>query len=635
MKKTAATSILLLAIATVMVYANLFCNTQQSPNNLVYLNHHDSVKYVGMQTCRSCHEDIYQTYIRTGMGQSFGPATKEKSSADFSKSHVLSDSFLDLHYQPFWQKDTLHIREFRLSGKDTIHTRIERVDYIIGSGQHTNSHLMNVNGYIYQLPLTWYAQERKWDLPPGFETGRNTRFSRIINVECMSCHNAMPQVHPQTENKFLSVPMGIDCERCHGPGEVHVKEKLAGNIIDTSKSPDYSIVNPRRLIWERQIDLCQRCHLQGNAILKEGKKFTDFKPGMVLSDFWDVFMPRYHGADDEFIMASHAERLQLSKCFTSSSKEMATAKLTCITCHNPHVSVKETGKQLFNVACGNCHNMQSDCKQTKELRTAQNDNCVGCHMPKSGTIDIPHVTVHDHKIKVPTPAKTIEQVKTFAGLYSINNSNPSALSRAKALISYVESFEGEIQSLDSAEDILRTLPRETALPVIIHNQYVRNKFHAIVAISLNLQADDCNDAYMAYRIGAALQEMNKPQDARIWLEKSVALSPEQFEFINKLAINHFLLGRVDKSIELLESSISKNRNQPEAWSNAGYMYMTSRDYAKASDYLKQALVLDPDLPTALANYSKLLSINGNINELKKVEKRLQIIANRKLPWQPN
>jgi hypothetical protein len=429
--------------------------------------------------------------------------------------------------------------------------------------------------------------------------------------------------------------MGIDCERCHGPGEVHVKEKLAGNIIDTSKSPDYSIVNPRRLIWERQIDLCQRCHLQGNAILKEGKKFTDFKPGMVLSDFWDVFMPRYHGADDEFIMASHAERLQLSKCFTSSSKEMATAKLTCITCHNPHVSVKETGKQLFNVACGNCHNMQTDCKQTKELRTAQNDNCVGCHMPKSGTIDIPHVTVHDHKIKVPTPAKTIEQVKTFAGLYSINNSNPSALSRAKALISYVESFEGEIQSLDSAEDILRTLPRETALPVIIHNQYVRNKFHAIVAISLNLQADDCNDAYMAYRIGAALQEMNKPQDARIWLEKSVALSPEQFEFINKLAINHFLLGRVDKSIELLESSISKNRNQPEAWSNAGYMYMTSRDYAKASDYLKQALVLDPDLPTALANYSKLLSINGNINELKKVEKRLQIIANRKLPSQPN
>jgi hypothetical protein len=37
-----------------------------------------------MQTCRSCHWQVYETFIKTGMGQSWGIANKEKSAADFS-----------------------------------------------------------------------------------------------------------------------------------------------------------------------------------------------------------------------------------------------------------------------------------------------------------------------------------------------------------------------------------------------------------------------------------------------------------------------------------------------------------------------------------------------------------------------
>ncbi|GBL35126.1 hypothetical protein EMGBS15_07210 [Filimonas sp.] len=40
--------------------------------------------YVGMETCRSCHSTIYDTYIQTGMGQSWGLANKAKSAADYS-----------------------------------------------------------------------------------------------------------------------------------------------------------------------------------------------------------------------------------------------------------------------------------------------------------------------------------------------------------------------------------------------------------------------------------------------------------------------------------------------------------------------------------------------------------------------
>src|SRR4051812_19305135 len=83
--------------------------------------------YVGMQTCRMCHESIYQTFIQTGMGQSFGLATREKSAADFSPAHALVyDSALDYYYRPYWDKDSFYIMEFRVEGKDTVHKRIQK-----------------------------------------------------------------------------------------------------------------------------------------------------------------------------------------------------------------------------------------------------------------------------------------------------------------------------------------------------------------------------------------------------------------------------------------------------------------------------------------------------------------------------
>ena len=154
---------------------------QQSPNT--YLNHSDSAHYVGMSQCKLCHQEIYNSFIQTGMGKSFEHASKQKSSAKFSEHTVIYDKFLDFYYHPFWDRDSLKIIEFRLKGKDTVYKRVEKVDYIVGSGQHTNSHIMNTNGYLHQMPMTYYTQKGEWDFPPGFENGFNTRFSRKIGFE--------------------------------------------------------------------------------------------------------------------------------------------------------------------------------------------------------------------------------------------------------------------------------------------------------------------------------------------------------------------------------------------------------------------------------------------------------------------
>ena len=134
----------------------------KSSDSLVYLNHSDSAKYVGMQTCKNCHQNIYTTFIETGMGKSIDEASLKKSSGDFSKPILVNDGTKYFNYSANWQNNNLFIEESRKGNFP--YFRKEKVSYIIGSGQHTNSHLMLNNGYLTQMPLTFYAQLKKWDL---------------------------------------------------------------------------------------------------------------------------------------------------------------------------------------------------------------------------------------------------------------------------------------------------------------------------------------------------------------------------------------------------------------------------------------------------------------------------------------
>jgi tetratricopeptide (TPR) repeat protein len=611
---------LLLGICLFSIYCQ---NPGEAVSESPYLNHHDSVTYVGKQQCRACHSEIYNTFIETGMGKSFGVASKLKSAARFGHQ-ALYDKQLDFYYLPFWKGDSMFIKEFRLKGKDTVYQRTERVDYIIGSGQHTNSHLTEINGYLYQMPLTWYAQQGKWDLPPGFENGRNVRFSRAIEMECMSCHNAIPKLEEGSLNKFVSIPDGIDCERCHGPGSLHVQEKLKGIVVDTANEIDYTIVNPRKLSWERQIDVCQRCHLQGNTVLKEGKKFTDFKPGMVLSNYMEVFMPKYKGRDDEFIMASHAQRLQLSKCFISSNKQSSQSdtkgfeqlSLTCINCHNPHVSVKVTGKQIFNNACLKCHGNNA-CKDIPKNIALQNNNCVACHMPRSGSVDIPHVTVHDHKIAKPANKLELAKIRQYQGLYCVNASSTSIESRAKAYLNYYEKFEGEMQSLDSSKWYLSQLKGTgMSLDLWVHLLYLNQEWQKLSSLisKKEYEAAALKDAWTSYRIGQGLQNVGRFEEALTYYNRSLILAPRNLEWKNKKGVLLIQLGRNAEGAQLLKESLALQPKQAEPWVNLGFASLQEGNQGYALFCYNKALQLDPDMAQALLNRAAIYHMQGKDKE---------------------
>jgi len=445
----------------------------------------DDVAYVGESVCKNCHYEIHQSFHQTGMGQSFGPADRDVSDAGFDYSSV-TDSLSGFQYRVYWENDsTMIVEETYLEEGKIIHERKEEIDHIVGSGQHTNSHIWMHNGYAHQAPVTFYTQKGIWDLAPGFEDGNNSRFDRKLGLECISCHNAYPKFEKESVNKYYSMPAGIDCERCHGPGALHVKEKQEGILIDTEKEIDYSIVNPANLDFEYQVDLCQRCHLQGNAVLKEGKDWFSFKPGMRLREMAEVFMPVFNDKST-VVMASHPDRLVQSKCFTKSINN--TKQMTCISCHNPHLGITQTKKEYYITQCKNCHNSgeQVLCSEDPELREIKNNNCISCHMPPSSSVDIPHVSITDHYIRI--PEKDSQQKTDFQkeplGIVCRTNKKPSAETMAKAYLYYFEKFYQKAEFLDSANYYLERIP-EDKLELKIHYAFLKElDRHTIIAVIL-------------------------------------------------------------------------------------------------------------------------------------------------------
>jgi len=591
-------------IVIIAILFFLFSCTNRVEPYADYLNHNDTVSYVGIESCMMCHYDIYQTYIQTGMGQSMSLATPENSEAIFSDSSILKDTFNQLTYHPFWQDSLLKIKEIHAHNE-----RVEVADYIVGSGHHTNSHLLNENGYVHQMPFTYYTQDGKLDFPPGFENGYNSRFSRTIGLECMSCHNAMPEFVMGSENKYTKVPEGIDCERCHGPGELHVQLMMNGELVDTSKHIDYSIVNPKKLSLEAQFQICMRCHLQGNTVLEEGKSFKDFKPGMELSEIMTVFVPRYED-DNSFIMASHVDRFKQSACFTNS-------EMNCTSCHDPHHSVQKQSPNFFNNKCLSCHD---DCKD--DFR--ESNNCVECHMPSSSTIDIPHVSIHDHKIGIHLPKDSVVSKGKFIGLEAINNPNPHFLTRAKAYLYQYEKFDAQDYLLDSAYILLQKLNIETTYHDLIHLYYLKKDFSSLVNVSksidgllslLNEKSYSNSHAWTSFRIAYAY-EMLGANLAKAYYQKAVELAPFVLKFRLKLADYYSKTLELDKAEEEYRTILEEFSKNENVWCNLGFVLAQKNDFEAANQCYDKALSLNPVHIQSLLNKASLLIIQGDISKGK-------------------
>lgn len=365
-------------------------------------NTRPGVSFVGDAACESCHGAIADSYGKHPMGRSMAaigdlPAELRGGDLDDGQARILFEQ-AGYRYEMVRRGGRVFHRESRVADDGRVLGSVEaEVTEALGSGEMATAFLLERDGYLFQSPATWYSQQHRWGLAPGYER-REGRFDRQITPGCLFCHVDRVRHVEGTEGRYQTPIFqghaSIGCERCHGPGALHVADPDADSLI----------VNPARLGPSLREAVCQQCHLVGaSAIVRYGRERDDFRPGLPLQEFLTIFV---RGGDDaSHPNADHVEQMARSRCFLASQ-----GALGCISCHDPHRKPPaETRVAYYRDRCRTCHEPStSDCALPIDRRMVDGEeNCIACHMPRASTTDVQHVATTIHAIP-----RTAEPVST-------------------------------------------------------------------------------------------------------------------------------------------------------------------------------------------------------------------------------
>jgi hypothetical protein len=357
-----------------------------------FLNTRADVRFVGSDTCRTCHESHAASFHRTGMGRSMAEVEPDREPPDATYDHPPSNR----RYQVQRKGGRLWHRELLLtSGTEDVVLAEFPLKYVVGSGRHSLTYLVEAEGFLVESPVTWYASRQAWGMSPGYDRPEHAGFERAVGEGCLICHAGRADAIDGSLHRMNVIEPVIGCERCHGPGALHVERHADRELGAAAPSDrvDFTIVNPAKLSRELAEAICQQCHLRTSAtVVTRGRRPDDYRPGLPLQDFRQDF--RIDAADSPMTVVGHVEQMHLSRCFQSSDT------FTCLTCHNPHDEPRAADRdQHYRTICLTCH--QADACQADPQRRDQAgaDSCVVCHMPRSDT-EIPHLAFTHHRIAV-------------------------------------------------------------------------------------------------------------------------------------------------------------------------------------------------------------------------------------------
>jgi tetratricopeptide (TPR) repeat protein len=518
-------------------------------------NVHPSVAYTGDQACVPCHAEIAAKYQQHPMARALAPmaaiAATEQIEAARHNPFVADRTRFVVERQG----NRVWHRTLRVGTSDQVlFTRDVEVHYAIGSAVHGRSYLTNRGGYLFQTPVSWFTQKQIWDRSPGF--GNDVYSLRPVLGECLFCHANRAYPREGTTNKYdepIISGGGIGCERCHGPGALHVQ---------TTNRCD--IVNPKQLSPALRDAVCEQCHLEGAVrVLRRGRGLYDFRPGLPLEDFISVFVyppatgPDVHGRSKA---VSQVEQMRESHCYQGGTTDK---RLGCTSCHDPHTEPAAAERAAYyRRRCLECH-QQQPCSEALAKRNKRNDDCAACHMPRFGTSDIAHAASTDHRV----PRRPLPQA-----------AQPAAL---PAAFPYWVSFHRgpvDIRNVEQGRDIAVALTKE------------------LYQSTPGLQRD-------AIMVIALLEEAlgKDSDDVSAWEAKAQAL---------------FYLDRASEGLAAAQSLLQRMPTHERGLRMAAYGSSRAGDRAKAIAYWRQAIAVNPWSPDYHSALTLLLQQSGAWEEAR-------------------
>ena len=340
----------------------------------------DHGRYVGSVACKGCHEEVYARWSKTRMANVVRDPREHPDAIipDLSKPNPVFSFTRDdvaLVYGSRWKQ-----RYFKKVGDD-----------------------------YFPLPVQWDVAHKIWRryfVPNGADWWAPLyppdNFQRPTGPLCDGCHSVNYDIKSKTVAEW-----NVGCERCHGPGEAHVRKPTRDTIL-----------NPARFDYVHANDTCIQCHSQGQPLKNpiEGKYYdwpVGFDVGKNLADYWKLEEHKLgettftHFPDG----TGHKNRMQ-GNDFVDSL--MYARGVTCFSCHDPHGTENVAMlRKPGNALCLDCHGPNAQAgphAPTVEAHThhkagSPGNECIACHMPKIEQT-IADQNVRSHTFHFVTPGDT-------------------------------------------------------------------------------------------------------------------------------------------------------------------------------------------------------------------------------------
>ena len=527
----------------------------------------------GNDACRSCHSEIYNSYVNTVMAKASGLANDGLITGEFT--HKPSR----VHYRVY-QQDGRVWMSYERESEEGFRGQRELL-YFIGSGVKGRTYLFSVDGFLFEAPINWYAQEGRWNMTPAYTESLEIPMNLPAFPSCLNCHTSGMQAPVAgTESKFSGKPFahdGITCERCHGSGEGHGGPKAAGPVSVVGNS---SIVNPANLPPEQRDAVCMECHFEGTvAVEQPGKHLYEFQPGDRLSDYVHYFL--LSGNQPETARGlSQFEALSLSAC-----KRKSADRMWCGSCHDPHREPAKSEKAAYyRSRCLACHG-----EQFAATHHADKPDCTACHMPQLPSKDVAHTETTDHRIlRYPkTPPLPRLQVRGTPGA---------------PLVSFPESAAPLATTRDFA------LAWETLAQRNMEDAARKAEMYLRMAVT-----ERPEDSALLASLGFADQEEGDETDALELYEHALKLDPLDNDAAANLGILEARTGKLQRAVELWQAAFQRVPHRSALGVNLAMVFCAARQKEDARRYVKRVLEFNPDYGKAK---SLLLHLDANPAQCK-------------------
>lgn len=583
--------------------------------------------YVNDALCSQCHRDIAEDFQTVGMSRAFYRPRAERLIEDFDHASFYHEPSRR-HYEVEHDQDHLRVRRYQL-GPDGERRNVleEEVDWILGSGAATRSYLYQSEwGELFQLPIAWYVEDAKWGMAPGYDNPDHQGFGRRVQRDCMFCHNSYPQVpagsdvHGAPQTFPTDLPEGLGCQRCHGPGQDHVR--LAFDLDAPPELVAAAILDPTDLEPTLRDDVCMQCHLQPTVTLSGVRRFDrplySYRPGDPLDDyivFMDVVEER--GSDERFEINHHPYRLRQSLCYQASPA----GELSCLTCHDPHHKpIGEEAKIHYRQACLGCHTV--DACQLEAMREqlpphlaeVAADDCATCHMPRRRTQDVIEVILTDHRIRkrpggpeLVAPIEDLEhRIETVRFLHP-DRAPKGPLAEVYRQLAMVRS--GSQTAIDRLGQALASARPESPVPYLelaVAELGAGRWAKARKTLAKVLERDPDHLA-ASIHLGVALAAQGHTEQALEHLTRVAERDPERPEARFNLGKVLVQAGRVAEAIGHFQAAAHTRPSQAETWLELGNAHARLGQLTQALGAWRQTLAVDPKQRTAQLNIVEALT----------------------------